>query len=269
MKKKFENVLFICHCVLFLILFSSCQMFTTSLGKPFQRNQKDFLKKASASELLAFSQGPNASNNETVKAVLDLLSEKAPEELKALPLGDKEAALNLTLDATLPMKKVSQILEEAQTLTGGGGGNPEQLVKNLLNGIDTFDTTASTQLLSDNEAMKNAKPDALANAAVAVIVQVAAKNGGYDKIKQNIQAGGGNLSFKDDTADTIVTKMLGASASQEDKDTLKAAVNAAKLLSGAANAQDSAGQTVTRPGLDPKNIKLLGAVPLESILGAF
>lgn len=268
MKKNMSGkVVLLFVCVSVLVVFSACTMFTTSWGTKLQRKQQDVLSNASASELLAFSQGANASNPETVRAVLNLLSTKNPEELRGLGLSDKEAVLNLTLDATVRMEKISEIASEV-TNSASNSGKPDELVKKLLTETDTFDTTASVNLLSDPDTMKNADPDALANAAVAVIVQVAAKNG-YEKIKQNIQAGGGVDFGSAETAEQIVDKMLGPSASQEDKDTLKAAVNAAKLLSGAANAQDSAGQAVTRPGLDPKNIKLLGAVPLESILGAF
>lgn len=254
-----------------LVLFSACQMFTTSWGKGLQRNQQNFLKKASASELLAFSQGAYASGNETVKAVLNLLSQKDPEELKNLPVSDKETALKLTTDATLPMEKIREIA--AEVTDSGSSASPDsadKIVKKLLGNIDSFDTKAPVELLGDPVTMQNAKPSVLANAAVSVILQVAAKNGGYDKIKQNITDNGGNIDFKTQTAESIVNKMLGAgSASTEDGKALMAAVNTAKLLSGASNAEDSAGKPVTRPGIDPKAIKLLGLMPLNDILEVF
>lgn len=267
MKKNMSGkVVLLFVCVSVLVVFSACTMFTTSWGTKLQRKQQDVLSNASASELLAFSQGANASNPETVRAVLNLLSTKNPEELRGLGLSDKEAVLNLTLDATLPMEKISEIASEV-TNSASNSGKPDELVKKLLTETDTFDTTASVNLLSDPDTMKNADPGVLANASVAVILQVAAKNGVYDKIQQNI--GGGSVDFKENTADEIVNKMLGSEGSQKDKDALKAAVNVAKLLSGAENAQDSAGNTVKRPGLAPDQINLLGVVPLNSILGAF
>lgn len=271
-KNMFEKVVLLCLSLSVFFLFSACQMFTTSWGKAFQRNQQDFLKKASASELLAFSQGANASSPETVKAVLNLLSEKSPAELKSLSLSDKEAALNLTLDAALPMKKISQIASEAQNITNGNGGG-EDFMRKLLKDTDSFDTRASVELLGDRTAMEKAAPDVLANAAVAVIVQVAAKND-YDKIKAKIDSSDVDFESSTQTAQDIVNKMLGAAdtdgaiGTAEDRAALKAAVNVAKLLSGATNATASDGKKVTRT-LNTDNVKLLGAVPLKNILSAF
>ena len=267
-KKSFEKIVFISLCFSVSVLFSACQMFTTSWGTKLQRNQQEFLKKASASDLLAFTQGANASKSETVKAVLNLLSQKDPEELKKLPVADKETALKLTTDATLPMEKIGEIAAQAGNLAS----TPDEMgkiVKKLSDNMGTFDTKASAQLLSDPEAMRKADPNVLANAAVSLIAQVAAKNGGYDKIKNNIQTAGGSIDFKNHSADDIVGKMLGASASQEDKAALKAAVNAAKLLSGAGDAKDSAGNTVPKRDIDPEKVKLLGIKPLSDILKAF
>lgn len=271
-KNMFEKVVLLFLSLSVCFVFSACEMFTASWGKGVRRNQQDFLKKASASELLAFFQGANASSPETVKAVLNLLSEKSTAELKNLDLSDKEAALNLTLDATLPMKKISQIASDIDSLTGNASGaTADQFMRKLLNDTDTFDTTASVQLLSDRTAMEKADPNILANAAVAVIVQVAAKNG-YDNIKAKIGSGGVAFDLADN-ANSIVNKMLGTDAAAigttDDRKALTAAVNVAMLLSGGANAQDSEENPVTRPGLDPKKVKLLGAVPLKDILKAF
>lgn len=268
-KNMFGKVVLLFLSLSVFFLFSACQMFTTSLGKAFQRNQQDFLKRAEASDLLVFMQGANASNPDTMKAVLNLLSDKSSEELRDLSLSEKETALTLTLDATLPMEKVSEIAAQASDLASGAAPDKAgEVVKKLLGDIDTFNTKASVQLLSDPEAMRKADPNVLANAAVAVMLQVTAKNGGYDKIKQNIQ-GNGSVDFQADTADQIVNKMLNASASEDDKNALKAAVNAVKLLSGADNAVDGAGKPVPKRDIDPKEVKLLGLMPLGDILGAF
>lgn len=266
-KKSFNEIVLISLCFSVLVQFSACEMFTSSLGKGFQRNQRDILEKASVSDLLTFSQGANASNPDTMKAVLNLLSQKNSEELKKLSAADKETVLNLTMDATLSMEKVSEMASQIGDLASDPSPDKaEKIVKKFLDGINTFDTKASTELLSDPETMKNAKPAALAKAAAALIAQVAAKKG-YDKIKDNIR-NNAPFNFETDTAENLVNKMLGASASQEDKAALKAAVNAAKLLQKK-EAQDSKGNTVTRPDIDPKDAKLLGLMPLGDILKSF
>lgn len=261
-KNMFGKVVLLFLSLSVFFLFSACQMFTTSWGTKLQRNQQDVLKKASASDLLAFTQGSNASNPDTIKAVLNLLSTKSSEELRGLSLSEKEIALTLALDATLPVKKISQIAEDADNLTD----DPDKVMRNLLKETDTFDTKASRELLKDPEAMRKADPNVLANAAVAVMLQVTAKNGGYDKIKSNIGSQEVDFNGTED-AGAIVTKMLGTGGSSEDRAALEAAVNTAMLLQGSSRAKDSDGKPVSRPGL--KDVKLLGLMPLSDILDAF
>ena len=95
------------------------------------------------------------------------------------------------------------------------------------------------------------------------------KNEGYDLAFLSQIQPHGNIDFKNNSADDIVGKMLGPSASDEDKAALKAAVNTAKLLSGADDAKDSAGNTVPKRDIDPEKVKLLGIKPLSDILKAF
>ncbi len=272
MKKNPTTVLLCAILCIAGILYTSCGMFTTSLAKNAQRDQKDVFKNASARELAAFAEGKISANPKTVAAIMDALGTKSPSELKSLSIKEKEAVLNLTLDASIPLKKVADIAQKALTDMKDSAKKKnaaERMVRNLIDSINTFDTTAPTQLLTDPQTMREADPGILANAAVALIIQTAAQKG-FETIRNNI--GTTAIDFKTQTPEAIVEKMLGAPQANEtpeakkSREALKAAVTAVKLLSGA--------EVDTPDGKIKRNItadsaKLLGLVSLTDILTSF
>ncbi|MGI5173860.1 hypothetical protein H0R92_09710 [Treponema sp. OMZ 840] len=262
-KKVFYAVLHVLLCAV-LILCVSCEMFTTSLAKGARRNQKEFLKKASASELIAFSQSSYSSNAETMAAVLDLLSGKSADELKGLSLTEKEQALNLTFEATFPFSTIKKIGETAAQAGNNSvsGADVKNMVDEVINSLNSFDTAASAALLSDPEAMRKADPSQLANAAVAVLLQTTASV--YQNLTNNVTPE--NLKAK--TPQTIANDILGPGPDADGKKAaLKASLEALKLLSGG-QAYDSEGTVVGRT-IQPEDVNLLGVVSLADVLSQF
>ena len=270
MKKLIFNV-FLCGALCTAcIFFFSCEMFTTSLAKGARRDPKEVLKNLSPSELIAFSQnGAYAADPKTAAAILELLG-KDKDKLKNLLPKEKEQVLALLPEASLPIKNIKTIVAEALKL--GQNGATEQsdkdFVKELMDNVQPVDTAAAATLLSDRKVMESAKPEKLATTAVTLMMQVV-KNIGYDKVKANVRDSGDTIDFKTETADAIVTKMLGTDGSPSDKEALKAAVSAVQLLSGNPNATDSAGNPVARDDIDPAKLQVGGAFSLDKVLKAF
>lgn len=270
MKKITFNVCLYSALCTVCVLFFSCEMFTTSLAKGTRRDPRETLKNLSTSELIAFSQnGAYAADPKTAAAILELLG-KDKDQLKNLPLKDKEQVLALLPEASLPIKNIKTIVAEALELGQNGATeqSDKEFVNKLMNNVQPVDTEAASTLLSDREVMKSAKPEKLATTAVTLMMQ-AVKNVGYAKVKTNVMNSGGTIDFKTETADAIVTKMLGTDGSPSDKEALKAAVSAVQLLSGNPNATDSAGNSVTRNDIDPAKVQVGGRFPLNKLLKAF
>lgn len=270
MKKLIFNV-FLCGALCTAcIFFFSCEMFTTSLAKRARRDPKEVLKNLSPRELIAFSQnGAYAADPKTAAAILELLG-KNKDELKNLPLKDKEQVLTLLPEASLPIKNIKTIVAEALKLGQNGATeqSDKEFVDKLMDNVQPVDTAAASTLLSDRKVMESAKPEKLATTAVTLMMQ-AVKNVGYDKVKANVRNSGDTIDFKTETADAIVTKMLGTDGSPSDKEALKAAVSAVQLLSGNPNATDSAGNPVARDDIDPAKLQVGGKFSLDKVLKAF
>lgn len=267
MKKLIFNV-FLCGALCTAcIFFFSCTMFTTSLAKGARRNQKNMLKNLSASDLIAFSKDPYAADPKTVSAILELLGTDKGE-LKSLPLEDKEQVLTLLPEVSLPMKSIKAIAEDAREMMNEGTTEEQgkKFVEKLMDNVQSIDTAAASTLLSDGDVMKNADPGKLATGAVTLMMQVV-KNVGYETVKNNVSTSGGSIDFKNDMADDIITKMLGASGSASDREAFKAAVSAAKLLSGDSQVKDSDGKPVDRV-ITPSEVKVYG-ISLGDILKSF
>lgn len=273
MKKSFFwDIGFMCGIAILLFTSFSCNLYTSSLGNDLARNQLKVLKNASVSTLADIAAGVESANPETAAAIMELLGNKNGE-LTNLNIEQKEAILNLALDTTVPISTLTNI---AKPLIDDLNGNvsdddARKIVTDMLNSVNTFDTTALTTLLSDKDAMENADPSVLANAAVATIAQVGAKlDGDVDAFIDSDK----NIDFKNETTDEIVKKLLEdkdgkpLTTSEEDKDALIAAVNVVKMLQDPSNpSSNDAG--VTRPDLDPQDVKLLGLFSLDDILSGF
>lgn len=265
MKKSFLwNIGSICGIVLLSTLFS-CDLYTSSIGENVVRDQSEVLKNASASALAEMAAGVESANPETAVAIMELLGNKK-DELKSLTIEEKEAILNLALDTTVSIGKLTEI---AKPLLDGGSisdDDAKKIVKDILNNVNSFNTDALTTLLEDPDTLKNADPSVLANAAIASIAQVAT-NVGVEKFTDDAL----NINFEEDTPDDIVNKLLGTDGTEEDKDELLAAITVVKLLQDPANhfgtnGTDSAGKVVTRNDIKPEDVKLLGLVSLDDIL---
>ncbi|WP_428770777.1 hypothetical protein V1L52_02755 [Treponema sp. HNW] len=240
---------------------ASCSVFTTPLGKALKRNQTAVLKRASASELIEFSRTPYASSPETTKALMDLLAGTDIEELTALSLRDKETALKLAMDVSFPMSTLKSVTQEALIAVDGGLSNEEagRIIIKLIDGINTFNTSALSALLTDTEVMRSADSSVLVDASLALLIQTTADI--YDSAAHDID-------FKNDSVDTIINKILGGqSGFEEKKAALRASLTAIKLLSGE-SVKSSAEIPVLRV-IDASQTKFIGLIPLDTFLAGF
>jgi len=272
MKKNPTTVLLCGTLCIAGILCTSCGMFTTSLAKNLQRDQKDIFKNASARELAAFADGNTAANPKTMAALMDALGTKSPSELKSLSVKEKEAVLDLALGTSMPLKKVSDIAQETLADMKDPAKKKdaaENMLKKLLNGVNTFDTTAPVHLLNDPQTLREADAGSLANAALATILQTVAQNG-FETIRNNI--GVDKINFKTQTPDEIVRRMLNnpppneTPEAKKSREALKAAVTVVRLLSGAE--VDTPDGKIKRDST-ADDAKLLGTLSLTDILQAF
>lgn len=251
-----------CITVLLSTLFS-CELYTSSLAKELARDQDEILKNLSASALADMATGIESANPETAKAIMKTLGHISQEELTSLLIEDKEAILNLALDATIPIGALKSITEPL--IDGGDDVSDDEatdMVTNIINNSNAFDTTALTTLLSDKKTMETADPSTLANAAVASITQIANRvDGGADKFTDPDN----NIDFEGESTEVIVEKLLGKDPNETDKDELSVAINVIKLLQ---NPDDPVanGTGVERHDIDSNDVTVLGVISLDDIL---
>lgn len=255
-----------CGALILLCTLFSCEMFTTSLGKNSVRDQSEVVKKASASELADMAAGIDSANPATARAIMDALSGKA-DDLKNLSKEQKEAILNLALDATVPMGDITKITEDLLDKVGDpnftvSATEAKSLVEDIFDSVTEFNTTALNTLLNDPDTLKTVDPSTLANAAVASIAQIA-KTSNIDI--SNIE----DVDFTGGTVDSIVAIFLpskpagqtSAEFAKAEKD-LKTALTAVKVLLG--KSVEVGGKDIQRTDTD--DVKLLGMIPLKDVL---
>lgn len=261
MKKSFLwNIGSICGMALLFTLFS-CDLYTNSIGEKVARDQSKVLKNASASDLAEMAAGVESANPETAVAIMELLANKT-DEVKNLTIEQQEAILNLALDTTVSIGKLTDIAKPLLDDIGGSisDDDAKNMVKDILNSVNSFNTGALTTLLGDKKTMEFADPSVLANAAIASIAQVAASiDGGVDKFTNTTLS----IDFAKNSPDEIVTKLLGKNGTQENKDELLVAIKVVKLLQDPTN---SNGSGIIRNDIKPEDVKLLGLVSLDQIL---
>lgn len=280
MKKKIEkHIICVCVSVVTLLMLSSCEMFTTSWGKNSVRDQPEVFADFSASDLAKMASSIEFANPETAKAIMEALAKKK-NDLTGLNKEEKEAILDLALDTTLPMSSLMDIAKDLLKNLGSssdeniGGDDAKEMLTEIFDAVNSFDTTAVTTLLTDKTTLQTADPSTLANAAIATLAQVAKSLG---PLGSDLFMGTGSgladvtIDFKTQTPDKIVEELLknagvlgiDSAIVDENKDNLTAAITVLKLLS--TGKVDLDGDDVTREDLD--DVKLLGIVSLDDILG--
>ena len=267
-RKNIKTAVFYIFLLFTSILYLSCSMFTESWAKRAARNQYDVLKNASTEELADIAGEAQFSHPDTAAAIMDLLGEKG-SALRDLSVEKKEKVLTASMSASIPLSSLKKLADNNVFLSGGGTPSSNSaLIKNLSAAVNRFNPHVFEIILQDPEAMRSADPASLANATAAAFLQLI-YSVGFENIKNNIIASGSAVDVMTQDTDTVITKMLSAAPNPAHAKTLRAAVEAAKLLSGATGAfaaKDANGIPVVRNV--PSDVKVLGVLPFSDILAA-
>ncbi|MBQ0162886.1 MAG: hypothetical protein KBS84_06990 [Treponema sp.] len=210
---------------------SSCEIFTTSIGKGLARDNTEMYASQNASDLIDFAKTSEAINDPAVSAqILKALGTK--NNLTDLSNEDKNTVLELLIGSTITMDTISETLNsiQAEELNNDGVVN---LLDTLLNSITDADTSAVVQLFTDPDSLENMDPFNAMLASMCIMAQVAKDeqviNGGepdltgkFEAIQDAIkETAGGSTSAQ---IDAVVDSFLGNDASQSSKDAFAAAL---------------------------------------------
>ncbi len=155
-----------------LLLVVSCQdLFTSSIGGPFERDSPPISSSASLGTLVTIAQTPDwASDPETAATVLDILANKDEATLLALSVDDQTAILNLAASAAIGTTTIANLANEATQ----PGAVVEDLVEAALQSFDGSVNLAAIESLLGNAATVSAAPaESLAMAAAVLVGDVA------------------------------------------------------------------------------------------------
>lgn len=194
---KFRHALIIVTVVFSL---SSCNFFTTSVGKGLARDNSNIYSGQSSSDLVSLASSPEAINDpESSSKILEALGDKSDEELRGLSGDDKNTVLNLMVGNTITSDTMSDILEEVQNINS----RPlEDVVDGMLENIEITDTRAVASLLHDETSLSQIDPKTGCLAALCLIAQVA--------------KGDGDLSIDSDSCRQAITDSIGTGAPDTD-----------------------------------------------------
>ncbi|MBP7479606.1 MAG: hypothetical protein KA785_04095, partial [Spirochaetaceae bacterium] len=117
----------------FIIVITACNFFTTSWGSGLKRDNADKLAQLTADDLALLLTDPDyTSDPESIAALLEALGGKTPEEIQGLSVEDKQAILELTISAGVPISSLAGIMEQATS------GDPGNALSELLSSTDVI-----------------------------------------------------------------------------------------------------------------------------------
>lgn len=198
---------------------SSCEIFTTSIGKGLARDNTEIYDKQSSVDLIKLAATPEAINDPVVSAqILESLGKKG--DLTELSADEKDVVLNLMIGSTITTDTISETLDLMQTLSDDEG--VVTLFDTLLNSIEDADINAVVMLLSDEGSLDEMNPFNTMMAAMCVMAQVAKDEEGistFSNINQAID------QLKTSTPEQVASGSLFTDASDDTKAAVKAALS--------------------------------------------
>lgn len=206
-------------CALFLAV--SCrQLFTESMGSSLERDKVSIPSSASLDDLVDIANSRDGADQEVAKELLDALADQDPEDIDALSLEDKADILNLGGAAAIDLGELAGLSNELSD----NPDNQNELIRDIMeNATNNVDTTVLEQLLSDEEVLTEAQPEAVVVAAAAVIADVSSEVGAEQVM--------------DILADPSTLESSGLTREQQDK--LAIVINAANVLETREDAQET------------------------------
>lgn len=160
-------------CTFFLAV--SCrQLFTESMGSSLERDKPSISSSASLDDLLDIARSRDGADQEVAEELLDALADKTPEEIDALSIDEKTDILNLGGAAAIDLGELANLSNELSD----NPDNQNELIRDIMeNATNDVDTTVLEQLLSDEEVLTEAEPEAVVVAAAAIVADVSAEVG--------------------------------------------------------------------------------------------
>lgn len=230
-----NKILKVSALIAFIILITACNFFTTSWGSGLKRDNAEKLTQLTTDDLALLLTDPDyTSDPESIAALLDALGGKTPEEIQDLSVEDKQAILELTISAGVPISSLAGIMEQATS------GDPGSALSELLSTTDVINVDAAAAVLTDPEMLETADPTVITAAAVTVLVQVAAaetddaedQDAAVTDLVNNITDSIAD-SPPDATAEDIVDQLIAdGSISEESREEMIAITTAMQVLSG-------------------------------------
>lgn len=148
----------------------SCrQLFTTSLGTAFARDEVSIPSSTPMDDLIDMAASGDAEDPDAAKAVLDALGGKSTDDIQDLSVDDQTEILDLATTASLDIASVTDLISQAQDAV-----NTDDFVSDI---IDSFDTSvnldAVVAVLTDTETLATAPIDSIVMASTVVLADVA------------------------------------------------------------------------------------------------
>ncbi len=229
------KLLKICFIFMLIIYTTGCDFFTTSWGKGLKKDNTESLSALPTDDLALLLSDPDYLSDPASSAeLLAALGSKTLKEIQDLSLENKEAILDLTVTAGVPIETVSNLMGQA------GEGNMGEILTDLVLNSEGIDVSAAAIVLTDEEVLEEADPMVIAAAALTVLVQVAANE--TEGVENQEEAVNDLISMVTETiadsppgatAEDIATQMINeGTLSEESRDEIMAVIMAMQVLSG-------------------------------------
>lgn len=224
---KKQNIIF---SVLIMFLITSCSFFTTSLGTGLKRDLSETYSKVNTKNLAQMINDSSIiSDREAGKTLLEELGKR--NDISSLSPSSQDDVLSLMVNSSISTETLTSTLKTLENASGESV-DAKKIAKDILSSIDTVDVGATKEILKNTSNFTNLTDTTVALATVCLVAQVAkdADLTDTDKITQEIQKvidNGGTTTRVDDAVNSI---LAGKSSSEENKESLKIALESAKQL---------------------------------------
>lgn len=270
-----KNVIKVLIISVFILVMTSCEFFTTSIGsklleKNGSYNYKDRFADVEKTSALAQLAGDVefTRDSEVASALINELS-KRTDDLEKLSIENQEDVLNLLVTAVLPVNKIAVAVQTM--LENSDEETQADVIKDLVNNAKNVDPEIVKVILDSTNALKNAGAQDLIMGTLGLIVQVVSIevtiNDEIDagQCFNNILSTLQNLNVGT-LADTASQEAIAAGViSSENQDKLTTIINTILVLGGKSTLTDENGDTVNRSE-DVENINF-GSINLAELLG--
>lgn len=196
----------------------SCDdIYTTSIGGPFERDSIDVSSSTSVDDLIDIANSDSGTDPDVAKEVLDALAGKDEEDIVDLSVGDKADILNLAGTAAVDTDVLTQLAQDAVE----DDADTDALVREALEAFDsTVNLDAVETILGDQETLDEAPVESLVFASTALLASVTETEG--SDVVMDIMA----------DPDSPESQAQLAAMSPEDQDRMNLVIGVVDVLNG-------------------------------------